>query len=206
MALDVGRRMASLPPSTWPVFGALIAWCLTWALSCYVCLSLDADALSALFWERVTDGEALEVALAGDGARAGTGRQVASDLGAPWVFECLRLHCPSELLECVRSTTCRGLVREMRRPTHGAPEACLREPADWCGVKCGPASLAYDRCRRASPCDEPSHETRELVMAQEPQPQNKQTHKNPTPNPSPSPSPGPSPNLNPSSRRGAGAD
>ena len=158
--------MATLPSPTWPVLGALIAWCLAWAVSCCACWSLDVEALSVLFWERVTDDEALEVALAGEGARVGTGRQVASDLGAPWVFECLRLHCPSELLQCVRSTTCRGLVKEMRRPTHGAPEACLRGPADWCGVKCGPASLAYDRCRRASPCDEPNQESRALVMAQ----------------------------------------
>ena len=148
--------MVTLPQPIWPVLGALIVWCLAWAVSCCACLSMDAEVLSTLFWERVTDDEALEVVLVVDGAPAGTGRRVASDLGATWVFECLRLHCPSELLQCVRSPTCRGLVREMRRPTHGAPEACLREPADWCGVKCGPESLAYDRCRRTSPCDEPN--------------------------------------------------
>lgn len=88
-----------------------------------------------------------------------------SALGPPRVFECLRLHCPVELLQCFMSESCRGLVREMHRPAQGAPEACLRGPEDWCGSGCSKELHAYFSCQRASPCEEP-RQVRPIVVDQ----------------------------------------
>ena len=128
-----------------------------------ICSSLSREQAATLFWSRNTDQASLEGVLTELGVQAEVAT-VAALVGTAWGFECMRLHCPVQMLDCVLSSQCRTFLRESKRPAHGAPEACIGGPADWCGQSCSDAVLEHWRCLHASPCAEPFNTAAAIVM------------------------------------------